>query len=185
MSGGAYDYVHGRVDEFARLIEQGVTWDGQRVHAPHPIRLEFAAHLRKVAAAMEAIELVDSYDRDTPHDVQAIEAVLAKPAPLPVLAAPAKPRKQVTWGRDDEYAEMPVTTADLKTDIGARNQLLEHALITMAVGWTKAPSGKRRISREEFKEVARSLCNRLELDWSGLSYVGVDLDRHELAGRTA
>lgn len=180
MKGGAYDHAHGRVDEFATLLMQGVTWTGVRVGHPHPARLEFAAHLRKVAAAMDAIELVDSFDACSPHDLAAIETVLAKPKPI---AEPprAKPRKQVTWNRDETEMDVVEQVETVSSD---RNALMEHALLTMAVGYTRSPSGKRRLTRTELQELARGFCNKLGIDWSGLSRVGVDLRSCDLA-RTA
>lgn len=178
MSGGAYDHVHGRVDEFANLLTRGVTWEGNRVHNPHPLRLEFAVHLGLVAAAMEAIELVDSYDSSTPFDVMEIEKVLRKPVQVNESACkPVKPSKQVTWNRDETEMDAlePLETVD-----GDRNALLEHALLTMAVGHTRSPSGKRRLTRTELQELARGLCNKLGIDWSGLSRVGVDLSAHDV-----
>jgi hypothetical protein len=182
MSGGAYDHAHGRVDEFANLLARGVTWEGQRVHQPHPLRLELVAHLRKVAAAMEAIEMVDSYDASSPHDVRAIEAVLCKPVKAPeTVCKLVKPRKAMTWNRDeaDMDAVEPSGTADLD-----RNALLEHALLTMAIGHTASPSGKRRLTRTELQELARGLCNKLGIRWSGLSRVGVDLRSCDVARST-
>lgn len=169
MSGGSYDYAFGRVDEFAELLESGTTWTGRKVVDPHPSRLEFAKHLRKVAAAMEAIEWVDSYDRSPPADSDAIAAVLA--TPLVASAAVEAPRKRMTWSRDEDESE-GVISAARNGDISARNSLLERAIQTLAVGYTHAPSGKRQMRRDELIEMARALCLTLGISWDGL----VDLD---------
>ena len=73
MSGGSYNYAYDVVERFADALENGVTFDGRISDDPnsHP-RLGFAAHLRKVAAAMKAIEWEDSGDCDPPHAVQTI-----------------------------------------------------------------------------------------------------------------
>lgn len=78
MSGGSYDYAYRRVEEFADALENGVTGDGMSRptgFANSLDRLGFAAHLRKVANAMKAIEWVDSGDCSPPHDTHAIHAV--------------------------------------------------------------------------------------------------------------
>lgn len=80
MSGGSYNYAYEVVERFAEALENGVTFPD--VHEARSTdcennhdRVGFAAHLRKVAAAMKAIEWVDSYDCSPPHDTLAIHAV--------------------------------------------------------------------------------------------------------------
>jgi hypothetical protein len=76
MSGGAYEYAYLRVVEFADALDDNRTLDGYQLARPNGLdRLAFAAHLRKVADAMKAIEWVDSGDCESPHDVEAIHAV--------------------------------------------------------------------------------------------------------------
>lgn len=77
MSGGAYLYAYARVEEFADAMENNWRLDGFDLHQPNGLdRLAFAAHLRKVAAAMKAIEWVDSSDSSSPEDTHAIHAVI-------------------------------------------------------------------------------------------------------------
>lgn len=80
MSGGSYNYAYGIVERFADALDAGMTFPD--VHGARPTgcennhdRIGFAAHLRKVAAAMKAIEWVDSGDCSHPHDTEAIHAV--------------------------------------------------------------------------------------------------------------
>lgn len=76
MSGGSYNYAFRRVEEFAEALETGTTFDGRATGCENNHdRIGFAAHLRKVAAAMQAIEWVDSGDCSQPHDTSAIHAV--------------------------------------------------------------------------------------------------------------
>lgn len=76
MSGGSYNYAYRYVEEFADALERNERIDGGELSEPNGLdRLAFAAHLRKVAAAMKAIEWVDSYDCSPPHDTLAIHAV--------------------------------------------------------------------------------------------------------------
>lgn len=76
MSGGSYAYAFGVVERFAEALENGQTFDGRPTEDPDNLaRLGFAVHLRKVAAAMRAIEWEDSYDCSPPHAVKAISAV--------------------------------------------------------------------------------------------------------------
>jgi hypothetical protein len=80
MSGGSYDYAYRHVEAFADALEDGVTCPDCGPTRPTGCennldRLGFAAHLRKVAAAMKAIEWVDSGDCSHPHDTNAIHAV--------------------------------------------------------------------------------------------------------------
>jgi hypothetical protein len=76
MSGGSYEYAYEKVDRFAEALERGERFDGVTTDAPNClVRLGFAAHLRKVAAAMKAIEWEDSYDCSPPHAINAIHAV--------------------------------------------------------------------------------------------------------------
>lgn len=73
MSGGSYEYAYRRVEEFAEALEAGVMFDGRPADGAGCIaRLGFAAHLKKVAAAMKAIEWEDSGDCSPPHAVEAI-----------------------------------------------------------------------------------------------------------------
>lgn len=76
MSGGAYDYAFEKVLYFAEALENSERLDGQALPQPNGHdRIGFAAHLRKVAAAMRAIEWVDSGDSSPPEDALAIHAV--------------------------------------------------------------------------------------------------------------
>lgn len=73
MSGGSYGYAYRRVEEFAEALESGVTFDGVETEdGGSHVRLGFAAHLRKVAAAMQAIEWEDSGDSSPPSAAKAI-----------------------------------------------------------------------------------------------------------------
>ena len=73
MSGGSYDYAYQTVERFAEALEQGVMFDGRPADgAGSHARIGFAAHLRKVAAAMKAIEWEDSFDTSPPLADQAI-----------------------------------------------------------------------------------------------------------------
>ena len=79
MSGGCYDYTYTCVERFAEALERGVDCSGRKTGAENNHdRIGFAAHLRKVAAAMKAIEWVDSGDCSPPHDTNAIHAVTGK-----------------------------------------------------------------------------------------------------------
>jgi hypothetical protein len=80
MSGGAYAYAFETVECFADALEAGMTFgdvhDARPTdHANDHARLGFAVHLRNVAAAMKAIEWVDSGDCSPPHDTEAIGMV--------------------------------------------------------------------------------------------------------------
>lgn len=76
MSGGAYDCAFETVERFAEALETNTRFDGHKLYEPNGTeRLGFAAHLRKVAAAMKAIEWVDSCDSSPPEDTNAIWAV--------------------------------------------------------------------------------------------------------------
>lgn len=76
MSGGSYEYAFDIVDRFADALESGRTFEGRETGESNCLaRLGFAAHLRKVAAAMKAIEWEDSSDCSPPHAVDAISAV--------------------------------------------------------------------------------------------------------------
>jgi hypothetical protein len=77
MSGGSYAYAYDVVERFAEALERGETFmDGCPTgEGSNLARLGFAAHLRKVAAAMKAIEWEDSYDCSPPHALNAIHAV--------------------------------------------------------------------------------------------------------------
>lgn len=76
MSGGSYEYAFEVVERFAEHLEAGKTFEGRDTgEATCLVRLGFAAHLRKVAAAMKAIEWEDSYDCSPPHALHAIHAV--------------------------------------------------------------------------------------------------------------
>ena len=83
MSGGSYYYAFDAVERFAEALENRRTLDGGRettfdMVGVDEARQRFAAHLHKVAAAMRAIEWVESCDSDSPDDVDAIEAVIGK-----------------------------------------------------------------------------------------------------------
>jgi hypothetical protein len=76
MSGGSYDYAYDVVERFAEALENGKTFqDRTPLDANSHVRLGFAAHLRKVAAAMKAIEWSDSADSSEEEAVAAIHAV--------------------------------------------------------------------------------------------------------------
>ncbi len=76
VSGGSYEYAFYHVERFADALEEGVTFDPRATECENNLdRLGFAAHLRKVAAAMKAIEWVDSGDCSHPHDTLAIHMV--------------------------------------------------------------------------------------------------------------
>lgn len=76
MSGGSYDYAYRIVEQFADALESGCTYSGRATECENNLdRLGFATHLKKVAAAMQAIEWVDSGDCSSPHDTEAIHAV--------------------------------------------------------------------------------------------------------------
>jgi hypothetical protein len=67
MSGGSWEYLYARVNEAAERLQ------GDRNLA----RRAFGRHLLVVAAALKAIEWVDSGDRSAPEDELAIAAVLS------------------------------------------------------------------------------------------------------------
>ena len=76
MSGGSYEYAFEKVERFAEALEAGKDYNGRTTDdANSHARLGFAAHLRKVAAAMKAIEWEDSYDCSPPHAANAIHEV--------------------------------------------------------------------------------------------------------------
>ena len=80
MSGGSYGYAYKVVEHFAEALEHGYTLPDMADPRPtgcenNHDRIGFAAHLRKVAAAMKAIEWVDSGDSSHPEDTTAIHAV--------------------------------------------------------------------------------------------------------------
>lgn len=76
MSGGSYHYAHETVRRFAEALEEGKTFEGYETGSGTClVRLGFAAHLRKVAEAMQAIEWEDSADCSPPHAINAIHAV--------------------------------------------------------------------------------------------------------------
>ena len=76
MSGGSYDYVFEKINDFADALESGKCFQGRETGCENNLdRLGFAAHLRKVSDAMKAIEWVDSGDCSHPHDTEAIHAV--------------------------------------------------------------------------------------------------------------
>ena len=66
MSGGSWDYFYNQLDEVGKRL-------ARRRHVQHRA---FGKHLIKCAAAMKAIEWVDSGDSDHPEDYDAIESVL-------------------------------------------------------------------------------------------------------------
>lgn len=79
MSGGSYQYAYREVERFADALEARETYDRSWLDVSDETikkRLAFAAHLRMVAAAMQAIEWVESGDCSEPHDADAIDAVL-------------------------------------------------------------------------------------------------------------
>ena len=82
MSGGDWDYFYYRLQEVAeRLIQENTLGniyerDDEEITVTDPVpeRLRFGQHLLKCAAAMRAIEWVDSGDSST-GDVEAIQEV--------------------------------------------------------------------------------------------------------------
>lgn len=74
MSGGAYDYAYNSLDEFIETMEVAEFPDEINI----PLRRKFAAHLRLVRDAMQAVEWVDSGDCSPPHDEDAIRRVLGE-----------------------------------------------------------------------------------------------------------
>lgn len=79
MSGGSYSHAYRIVEQFAEALDDGLTMPDYSDPSPtgyenNHDRLGFAVHLRKVAAAMKAIEWVDSGDASPPHDTEAISA---------------------------------------------------------------------------------------------------------------
>jgi hypothetical protein len=81
MSGGSYDYAYGKIADLADEIHG----EGGCDCASPALRKAFAAHLRKVALAMHAIEWNDSGDgtggwRET--EEQLIRACIAPDAEL-------------------------------------------------------------------------------------------------------
>lgn len=83
MSGGSYAYTYEKVERFADALDAGKCLPDHTDASPtrcenHALRKQFAAHLRKVAAAMKAIEWVDSGDSSHPHDTAAIWDVIGK-----------------------------------------------------------------------------------------------------------
>lgn len=67
MSGGSYDYAYTHVEDFAERLSR---------YPMTPERKAFSAHLTGIAAAMKAIEWVDSGDCSPPHDIDAIKRAL-------------------------------------------------------------------------------------------------------------
>lgn len=61
MSGGSYDYIYSKIDEFADAIS---TLDTGCGHSSASLRRAFKAHLHLVAKAARAIEWNDSGDGD-------------------------------------------------------------------------------------------------------------------------
>ena len=74
MSGGSYDYAYMRVLRFSEMLE----FDEPSSEINNELRLKFARHLEKVAAAMKAIEWVDSNDCEPGYEDKFIKAVLEK-----------------------------------------------------------------------------------------------------------
>ncbi len=73
MSGGSYEYAFHVVERFADALESGEDFNQRPTEdANSHVRLGFAVHLRKVAAAMKAVEWEDSYDCSPPHAADAI-----------------------------------------------------------------------------------------------------------------
>jgi hypothetical protein len=73
MSGGRYGYAYLVMERMAESLESGVDFDGRETEEKDSVvRLGFAVHLRKVAAAMQAIEWEDSGDCSPPHAAEAI-----------------------------------------------------------------------------------------------------------------
>lgn len=96
MSGGSYLYAYRTVEDFAEAIEANRTLDGRDLlELNSKDRVGFARHLRRVAAAMQAIEWVDSSDCSPPHDTEAIKAA------LPIGSFECGARKQGTAGGND------------------------------------------------------------------------------------
>lgn len=81
MSGGSWDYVYSRVQDIAdRLQGRGQTAD----------RRALGAHLRKIAAALKAIEWSDSGDDDEAAATEAIRAVVSPADRLEAATEAAK-----------------------------------------------------------------------------------------------
>lgn len=78
MSGGSWDYVFLKMKACAEALLEDRTLDYEREKPDLNERQREARHrfghlLVKVAAAMKAIEWVDSSDSSTPSDIEAIE----------------------------------------------------------------------------------------------------------------
>jgi hypothetical protein len=67
MSGGSMEYLCFKVDEAADRL----------TNEKNPARRAFGEHLKKVAHALHEIEWVDSGDKSSPDDINAIRDVLA------------------------------------------------------------------------------------------------------------
>ncbi len=65
MSGGSMDYLCFKVEEVAYIL----------ANEKSPTRRAFGAHLKKVAHALHEIEWVDSGDKGSPDDINAIRDV--------------------------------------------------------------------------------------------------------------
>jgi hypothetical protein len=68
MSGGSYDYIHHRIDDFLEEFEQHLNND--------PLRIAFCEHMKKIAKAVHDIEWVDSGDYGKGDEHEAIKACL-------------------------------------------------------------------------------------------------------------
>lgn len=71
MSGGAYDYAYGRIEDLASAVRRTAT--GECPDDQSGLRLGFAALLERVARAAFALEWADSGDTD--FDESAREAL--------------------------------------------------------------------------------------------------------------
>lgn len=72
MSGGSYNYLYRKVEDFADMM-RGATGPAQEW------RDRFEKHLRLVAEAMHDIEWVDSCDYGDGDELEAIKKVLGVP----------------------------------------------------------------------------------------------------------
>lgn len=78
MSGGSYSYVYLKVEDFIHDLKTSIQAEATDIASDinTEIRSKFVKHLELVAAAMKAIEWVDSGDCSPPHDEEAIKLVL-------------------------------------------------------------------------------------------------------------
>ena len=83
MSGGSWGYFCYQADEVANLL----------CDEKSPLRRAFGKHMKLIAHAMHEIEWVDSADKGSPDDINAIKAVfedLAESKEMEVLFSDAR-----------------------------------------------------------------------------------------------